>query len=109
MMEARRRAAEEKARQEEEERRRAAEAAAAKAEEIRQRRAMEKRHAVRIQGTVTISRPPEVDFFPPLTSFRIPFISRESSSSNHRLTVYGFLEWGPRFCTTTLRWRERVF
>jgi hypothetical protein len=60
MAAARQRAAEELARQEEEERRREAEAAAARAEEIRQRRAAEKRFAVRIDGSVTVSRPPEV-------------------------------------------------
>lgn len=62
-MEARKRAAEAKAREEEEERRRAEEAAAAKAREIRERRALEVQHAVRIQGTITASRPPEVLFF----------------------------------------------
>jgi hypothetical protein len=60
MAAARQRAAEERARQEEEERRREAEAAAARAEEIRQRRAAEKRFAVRIDGSVTVSRPAEV-------------------------------------------------
>lgn len=73
-MEARKRAAEAKAKEEEEERRRAEEAAAAKAREIRQRRALEVQHAVRIQGTITASRPPEVlSVFSPFSHFLFLF------------------------------------